>query len=341
MTEEAVVGVTGAGSLIGQAIIKSVVRSKTKERVHLVGFDPFEDAMGLAWVDEARLLPNMLAPEYREDAWLDALMEEIRGHGIQVLLVGLDFELPVLARQRELIHAETGCQVVVSDPEVVAIADDKYLTARFLDGAGLAHPATWLPDDVQPGELPFPVVVKPRHGARSRGVSVVTEPDELPVALGVAEDPVIQELVGSDDEEYTCGVICFDGLVERSIALRRTLSEGNTRAACYSRSTPRVIYDYLNAAAEALRPLGACNFQLRLGADGVPRIFEINARHSGTTYIRSLFGYREVEYVLARVLGWPLPEFQLREGCVRRYFDEMFVQALGPAPGPKRERPAT
>lgn len=330
------VGVTGAGSLIGQAIIKSIVRSESglRDRLRLVGFDPFAEAMGLAWVDEPVLLPNMLADDYREETWLEALTGEIDRLGIEVLLVGLDFELPVLARHRTHILEQTGCDVVVSDPGVVLIADDKYHTYRFLKEHGLPYPASWLPEEVDPAKLTYPVVVKPRRGARSRGVSVVNDPEELPHALHLADEPVIQELVGDDSDEYTCGVICFDGAVERSVALRRTLAMGNTETAFYSASTPDAIHEYLHEVASRLAPRGACNFQLRLGDDGVPRVFEINARHSGTTYMRSLFGYLEVEYILCRLLGWPLPEFQMREGRVRRYFEEVFVAGSPPPATP-------
>jgi carbamoyl-phosphate synthase large subunit len=58
---------------------------------------------------------------------------------------------------------------------------------------------------------------------------------------------------------------------------------------------------------------------------GVPKIFEINARHSGTTYIRSLYGFNEVEYILEFILNKKELDFDMKEGKVQRYFDEFFV----------------
>ncbi len=75
-----------------------------------------------------------------------------------------------------------------------------------------------------------------------------------------------------------------------------------------------------------LKPFGACNFQLRLDSKGVPKIFEINSRHSGTTYIRSLFGYKEIEYIINALLFNKEIEFEIQEGTVVRYYDEFFVQ---------------
>ena len=58
---------------------------------------------------------------------------------------------------------------------------------------------------------------------------------------------------------------------------------------------------------------------------GLPKIFEINARHSGTTYIRSLYGFNEVEYILELMLNDKEIDFEVKEGKVQRYFDEFFV----------------
>ncbi|MDI7237713.1 ATP-grasp domain-containing protein, partial [Leptospira santarosai] len=87
-----------------------------------------------------------------------------------------------------------------------------------------------------------------------------------------------------------------------------------------------IIEEYLKDVVNQLRPFGACNFQLRLDANGMPKIFEINSRHSGTTYIRSLFGFKEIEYIINFFLFNKEIEFKMKEGTVVRYYDEFFVQ---------------
>ena len=54
-------------------------------------------------------------------------------------------------------------------------------------------------------------------------------------------------------------------------------------------------------------------------------IFEINPRHSGTTYIRSLFGYFEVVYILKYLLEGLRLNFVTREGKVMRFFEEKYL----------------
>ena len=139
------------------------------------------------------------------------------------------------------------------------------------------------------------------------------------------ENPIIQECIGNDVDEFTCGTIYLNNEIKEIIVLRRSLKEGNTFISNYRNDFPEIITTYIKAVTECLKPFGACNFQLRLDKNGLPKIFEINSRHSGTTYIRSLFGFKEIEYILNYLLFHKETKFKLKEGTVVRYFDEFFV----------------
>jgi carbamoyl-phosphate synthase large subunit len=319
------IGVTGTGSLIGQAIIKSIKAAPYYRDCHVIGFDYFKNTVGSYWVNKNYVLPDVLDSRITEEQWVKAVTKAIGNEKLNILLIGLDFELKLFAWYGSEIEQETGCKIVVSDKRVIEIADDKYLTFQFLKSNGLPHPRTYLPAELPAGGIEFPAILKPKVGARSRGVYVVKDTGDLNDKLAKVKEPIIQELVGDAGEEYTCGVIVFDHQVKEMIALKRELRDGNTFSACYSRSFPRVIYNYIYEIATELNPHGACNFQLRIDGNGIPKLFEINARHSGTTHMRSLFGFREVEYVIGHVLGLETPRFELKEGLVKRYFEEMFI----------------
>ncbi len=319
------IGVTGTGSLIGQAVIKSIRASSYSRDYHVVGFDYFKNTVGSYWVNKNYLLPDILDNRITESQWLNAVTDALGNERLQILFIGLDFELKLFAKYGQEMEQMTGCKIIVSDQRVIEIADDKYLTFQFLKNNGLYFPRTYLPMELSDGGINFPVILKPRVGARSRNVYVVRNEKELNDKLGNVKDPILQELVGDANEEYTCGVIFFDHQVKEMIALKRELRDGNTYSACYNQSFPGSIYDYIHKIAVKLEPYGACNFQLRIDSNGIPKLFEINARHSGTTYMRSLFGFKEVEYVIKHVLGLETPRFELRNGLVKRYFEEMFI----------------
>ncbi|MFZ4699456.1 MAG: ATP-grasp domain-containing protein [Candidatus Methylumidiphilus sp.] len=326
MSNKITIGITGTGSLIGQAIIKSIKNSELSGRLNLIGFDYFEDTVGSFWCNSNHLLPDILKPDVSELIWLAALLDYVKLDKIKLLFVGVDFELPVFARHKELIEKETGAKVVVSSENVIGIGDDKYLTYEFLKENKLYYPRSFLPSEIDQMNLEYPVIIKPRRGARSVGVSLVSDKEELVRGLGQLVNPIIQERIGTEDTEFTCGTIFLNDSLKASIALRRTLKEGNTYISRFSKDFPDIIQSYINDIACILKPFGSCNFQLRLDGEGIPKLFEINPRHSGTTYIRSLFGYKEVEYIISYLLFDLETRFSLKEGVVVRYYDEFFVE---------------
>jgi carbamoyl-phosphate synthase large subunit len=321
------IGVTGTGSLIGQGIIKCIKQSRLKDRVKLTGFDYISDSVGSYWCDDNYLLPDIFKRNEKEEDWIKKVAEYIKLHQLRLLFIGIDFELPVFARLKPSIEEQTGCFIIVSSPGVIEIANDKYLTAEFLKKNGLAYPLSFTTENFKSGDLAFPLIIKPRVGARSVGFNLIKNQEQFEKAIETVKDPVIQECIGSMETEYTCGVIFLDQKMKASIALSRTLKEGNTFTANYNKNAPKEIYDYIEKVSLALKPFGVVNFQLRLDGQGVPKIFEINPRHSGTTYMRTLFGYNEVEYIICYLLNEELPDMKnLSEGKAVRFYDEFLVK---------------
>lgn len=320
------IGITGTGSLIGQAIIKSIRTCFLNKRIAMSGFDYFPGAVGSYWVGRNFILPDVLKKDVKEDDWLAEVIKGVSSADLRLLFIGLDFELPLFAKHKKLIESRTKCRVVISDSDVIEVTSDKYLTYKFLKDNGFYYPKTWLLEECDDKEIRFPCIVKPRKGSRSRDVFMIKDRQELNLVLSRVVNPIAQELIGDPGREYTCGVIYFEGEVKQLIALRRKLKDGNTEEAFYSKGEPNAIYSYISEVANKLKPFGACNMQLCLDAqNGLPKLFEINARHSGTTYIRSLFGFKEVEYIIKFILGMACEDFVLREGSVKRYYEELFI----------------
>lgn len=320
------IGITGTGSLIGQAIIKSIKSSIFKDKSLLIGMDYFKGTIGSYWCNKNFILNDLLKKELLEK-WEDQIIEIINNSKIQILFIGVDFELIHFARIREKIEKETFCKVVVSREEIIEIADDKYLTYKFLKENSLYYPETEIYEGSSYHTIQFPCIIKPRNGCRSRGVFQINTKEEFNSLITSIQKPIIQELIGHDETEYTCGVIYLEKFID-SIVLKRKLNEGNTSIAIFEKNSPKIISDYIYDIAEKLKPFGACNLQLRLGDDGIPKLFEINARHSGTTFIRSLFGFNEVERIIGHLFNIETPKPVLKEGKVMRFFDEFYTQEI-------------
>jgi carbamoyl-phosphate synthase large subunit len=314
--------VTGAGALLGQGILRSLRASRLDLRI--VTGDPDPRAAGHWLGDVALVIPPAADPGY-----VARIEQVIAAEGVAVVLIGTDVELAALARARPALEARHRVRVVVSSPNVVEIADDKWLTARFFEDAGMPFARSALvsdPDSVRRlvAELGLPVFAKPRRGARSIGARVLRDPRDVEQALA---EPglVVQELLPEHGGEYTAGCLVLGGRCAGVVVLRRDLRDGNTYRA-YSDEACDAFIPFVTRAAEALAPDGPCNFQFRI-RDGEPVVFEINGRFSGTTPIRALFGWNEVEHLVRHLVhGDPIPPVELRRGMVLRATSDLYVE---------------
>ncbi len=311
--------VTGAGALLGQGIIRSLKLAPTD--YYIVAADPDPRAVGLYWADCAYLIPLASDPRYLEEVRRILTRERP-----DVVLIGTDVELLTFALHRSALEQELGTHVIVSSPPVVRVADDKWLTYEFLRDNGFPHPRSTLPGDLPAflGRCDFPLVVKPRIGARSSGVSVVKNERELRAALAAVENPIVQECVATPEEEFTSGVVVA-GDVKAVVTMRRDLRDGNTYRAYVGSYT--AYDDQLTAVASRLEAFGPLNLQFRV-AEGIPKVFEINARFSGTTPLRALAGFNEVDAIVRHVVrDEPIQVGPLRPCTILRYWSESVVES--------------
>jgi carbamoyl-phosphate synthase large subunit len=311
--------VTGAGAVLGQGIIKSLRMAETP--YDIIAVDPDPRAVGLYWADRAYLVPLAKDPSY-----LDVVCRILDREKPDVVLIGTDVELMTYAQNKSKLESIYKTRVIVSPPHVIKIADDKWLTYEFLLANGFPCPKSALPSGISEllQECDFPLIVKPRTGARSIGVHLVRNEEELYQSLNRVENPVIQECVANAEQEYTSGVVVDMGIAKAVVTMRRDLRDGNTYRAYVEPDAP--FNSLLAKIAEKLGGVGPLNFQFRV-EQGIPKIFEINARFSGTTPLRVYAGFNEVDYLVRHyVLGDPIPAPQVRAIAIFKYWNEIVVE---------------
>lgn len=181
------------------------------------------DAQGLApalyHADDAVLLPRVSDPSY-----LDSLCSAIKDHQISLVVPTIDPELPVLAALRSEIESRTGARVMVAEPWVTRICDDKILTQDHVSENGLMAPMLYAqPEDIR--DKDFPVIIKPKAGSSSIGVHVVNTRDELDYLLPRTAEPMIQRLIVGDEHTVDC-FSDFEGNVVTVVPRLRIATRG-------------------------------------------------------------------------------------------------------------------
>ena len=309
------IAISGTGGGVGQSVIKALYDTEYQ----IVALDGETLAPGLYAAPVSYKIPYAKDP-----AFISRLLEVLTKEKCSLFFAGMDAELPKLAENRERFR-EAGITLVVSTPEVVEIADNKLLTTRFLQSAGLPAPETFDFTEVLKGKanLPYPYILKPKTGGhRSKNVVVVKKEEDLK-GLGYLnpDDYVAQEYITGD--EYTCGSVSFDGDCLGIIVMRRILRDGDTHK-CFVEFNP-VIEDTIRQVIRHLKPFGPLNVQLRM-KDGVPYVFELNARCSGTTAARAISGFNEPKIVADFLLKGIRPEYSIKKTTILRYWKELVVE---------------
>ncbi|HZE66147.1 MAG TPA: ATP-grasp domain-containing protein [Sporichthyaceae bacterium] len=306
------IAVSGAGGGVGQSIIKALAEGPYR----VVALDSSPLAAGMYTTGTAYTIPMARSAEFT-----DRVLEICAAEGVGMFFPGLDPELAVVSAAVEEFLA-AGVYPVVSSPEVVAIADNKYLTYTALRAGGIPVPYTvdmaeYPADAILPA---YPFILKRREGgSRSADVYMIRERSGLD-AIDNLEDFVAQEYI--DGEEYTCGSVNLDDKCQGVIVMRRTLRSGDTHK-CFS-VRDEGIEACVRDVMDLIKPHGACNVQLRL-RDGVPYVFEINARCSGTTAARALCGFNEPLMIADWLTTGIPPQYEIRETTVLRYWKELVV----------------
>jgi carbamoyl-phosphate synthase large subunit len=309
--------VTGAGGGVGQGIIKSLKLINDLE-IKIIAADMSNLAAGIYAGDVSRIVPSAAA-----DGYLESICKIFIEESVDYYFAGTDVELLFCARNKNFIEHEYGVKVVVSPLTAIEISDDKLKTAKFLKQNNFYYPKTWLPQEIDLSTIDFPVIVKPAVGCRSIGVGISYNKKELMQRITNEDGLVIQELIGSDRDEYTCTIVVINGVASEVVILNRDLRAGDTfRAEPIENS---VISDYVTKVALAMEIHGSCNFQLRIDKEGIPKIFEVNCRFSGTTPFCAQLGFNPVEFYIKKTIGLDYHGEVNYDAMVLRHWQEVVV----------------
>lgn len=321
--------VTGAGSGVGQGIVKALRIAQLP--LTIVSADVSSMNAALYRADEA-----VIVPKVETEGALPLILDALRQHRIDVVMVGSEFDLAFFSRHKALIESETGTVVIAAPLDIVQMADDKWLTAEFLRTKGLAYAEAFLPSGLEDaakvaGQWGYPVVLKTRRGTSSRHVHIVRDAQMLAECYASTPLPMLQRVIDIPTSElhteYTCSVFkTRDGQLLGPFTARRTVRGGTSWHVEVARFDQ--LDELLLAIGRAADFVGSLNVQLMLTKEG-PVPFEINARFSGTTAVRAHFGFNEPEMaLLSYFYQEDVPPPVIRSGVALRYHEEVFIDDL-------------
>lgn len=314
-----VIGVSGNVSI---GILKALRKSSLNDNITLYGACLQKNSAGFLFSDHALLCPLAFDPHFSD--WLSTTVED---HDLDVVVSGVEEVNYVLATLKD---KQNKAIYLAPEYENVSIFNDKLKTFHWFKKNHIECPSTIDLDDSKAlkdlgSVVKFPMIVKPKLGKGSKGLSVIA--DQAAIRPYIDKGGYIaQELVGTSETEYTCGVYKSKFGYTEVIVMKRELVNGSTAVAEVVRN--EIIENYCRKTADAMNTTCPFNIQLRLSKDNQPICFEINMRLSGTTAIRHNFGFKDCEaWIRETVLDQNSKGlFNIIDGVAVRYEEEVYFK---------------
>lgn len=316
---------TGAGSTMGQSLIKALLMSdKYKDIVdiHVTNSEP----MGAGYFLSDRVKGRYIVPIAKSQDYIDCIIQICKEKKIKGIFSGTEHEIYALSKNAERIREESGAIVFLSRLEVIDIGTDKLKTYEFFKKNGLPFPETALFDDYKTlvEKVGYPLFMKPRTASASRNIfKIEKEEDLFKYKFAPSDEIILQEFLDSDIE-YTVETFCDKkGKVVGTIPMIRELDYGMSYYGEIDDNRESI--EVSEKIAKALKPEGALNVQLRI-VNGKAIPFEINTRFSSTECVRAHYGYNSIEAMLDNYLfNKEIDLSNWRKGMFMRYWHECYM----------------
>lgn len=239
-------------------------------------------------------VPAVYDPEY-----INITLNICKQQNIDALLSLNDLELPILAEHKARFE-ELGVKVIVSSPEVIDIAFDKYKTAQWVESLGLVAPKTYVSLDeakkaLVTGEIEFPLFMKPRWGSGSIGLESIADMEELDIYYNLLMKKIKKTILAtaSVGDEYIMiqekltgnefGLDIMNDLNGKHVAVsvkqKLAMRAGETDKAV-TVDLPEV-REMGRKIGEALGHIGNLDVDIMQRADGAYCVLELNPRFGG------------------------------------------------------------
>lgn len=256
-------------------LIQSFQKAARKLNIksNVVAGDCSDTAPALYFADKIYKLPRITEPNY-----ISSIIDACNQEEISLIVSTIDTDLLLLAKNRENIEDKTNAKVLISDTRVIEICRDKINTQRFLEKNNFGIPKMYTEEELQSGNIQYPLFIKPKSGSSSINTFKVNDSNELEIYLGIIDEPIIQDFM--EGEEYTVDVFLdFESNVI-TIVPRIRVATRSGEIAKGKIIKDREIIDDVTRLMKVLKPIGHITVQLMKTKKGIEYI-EINPRFGG------------------------------------------------------------
>lgn len=329
---------TCIGGTFGLDTVASL-RSDEELDVRVIGVDANKDVVNQHFVDVFHPVPMASTDP---EGFVDAVLNISQRESVDILLPGADEEVFALSRVKSTF-SDVGVQCVVEDHDKVMLMRDKLLLFERLLELSVPVPrfAPILQADdifeVAPS-LGYPerrIILKPRSGRGARGVIIVDSSmdsdrgfiDQGSYGTGNL-NAVLEHLLLMEGKlslmamEYLSGpafdvdCVARDGVALCVVPRRRLWKDPFSRMSQGCIVEPHQgIEELTKKTVEALSLNHVFDFDYGMNEEGVPGLFELNPRFSGSVAASLAAGINVPSFFIRSLMGLSLPSVKVKPGA--------------------------
>ena len=308
--------------MVASAILS--LRQNQEINFHIHAFNSEYCKVSASIADDFDVLPSGADPDF-----VPQIIELVKKNGLQVLMPWSDEEALALSVAKEGL-AKSGCNVLVSPPEVMQNITDKSKTYDMIKKAGLSVPEYTVVSELADichavkfyGYPQRTVILKPTVGRGGRGIYVLLGDDSPPNWLGSGRREKRMSSLNTRDMELKPGksylvMPCLHAPVYDVDVFR--LNDIATKCFVRERDNPTgipytgnilrqndEIQAYARNIASVMNLQSLHDIDMMTDPNLGPVLLEINPRPSGSLAGLSSAGYRLLDYALACTAGIPI-----------------------------------
>lgn len=242
---------------------------------------------------------KVITPLIYDDNYIPFLLNYCKKNSIDILISLFDIDLLILAKHKKQFE-EIGTKVIVSDPQIIEICNDKWMTYQFLKNNDFNVPASFLNINevvakITAGELNYPIVVKPRYGCGSISIAIAYDEDDLRYLTKRANEDIAnsylkyESAVTNDKvlyqeclkgQEYGADIINDLSGITQNVIVRKKIAMRSGETDIAELVDEPIIKEVLEKLGKVTKHIANMDCDVFL-VDGVPYILEMNARFGG------------------------------------------------------------
>ena len=246
--------VSGASGIVGYGILRCL---REREDCFLIGTTIFPESPANCFSDIVEIVPRTDNPEYK-----DYLINLIHKYSIDMIIPAIEADMSAWNIYRKELE-NAGTFVLMNNPELVNLCLDKW---QFFEKLKKNNYKGLISSSLEHNFNHFktPFILKPRCGFGARGLVKIESEEQYKSYINeIGSNLMMQELVGTEDEEYTVSAF-FDkkSNIKAIMGLKRKLAKAGYTEMAEVINTESFLKD-IEFLADIFKPVGPTNFQFR------------------------------------------------------------------------------